>query len=316
MMELSRNAACWCGSGKRFKHCHGALERSIENTTPLPSFVNAAVTKAKPKVFNPAGRCVYCGDRGPRLTREHILPQGLGGGLILPKASCEACRKVTSDLETYCLRGLWLPHRLNIGLVRHPDELGDTLPLRFKVDDREEVRRVRRENFPNYLALPQIYRAPGMVCGGTPGEFFRVSFNICGIEEELRALHESGNAMLVDNFDMNKFARMLAKIAHSLAAAEIGVDHFDPALPDFILGHAPDLASYLVGAWIEPYGHAPPTVPLHQVGLGMQQWGRRWLASVRIKLFTNQPNAPVYQVIVGELIDSRELLGKFGLKVT
>jgi hypothetical protein len=313
MMGLSRNASCWCGSGKKFKHCHGTLERPIENTTPPPPFVNAAVTKARSKVFTPAGRCVYCGDREPPLTREHIIPQGLGGGLIMHKASCGACQKITRDLETYCLRGLLLPHRLNIGLVQHPDELGDTLPLRFKIDDREEVRRVPLEDFPNYLALPQIHRAPGMVCGGTPGEFFRVSFIVWGIEEELRALHESGNAMLVDNFDMNKFARMLAKIAHSLAAAEIGVEHFDPALPDFILGRAPDLASYLVGAWTEPYGAAPPAMPLHQVGLGMQQWGRRWLASVRIKLFANQPNAPTYRVIVGELIDSPELLERFGL---
>lgn len=201
------------------------------------------------------------------------MPQGLGGGPILHKASCEACQKVTRDVETYCLRGLLLSHRLNIGLVQHPDELGDMLSLRFKVGDRQEVRRVPLENFPNYLALPQIHRAPGMVCGGTLGELFRVSFNVWGIEDELRALHESGNAMLVDNFDMNKFARMLAKIAHSLAAAEIGIENFDPVLPDFILGRAPDHASYLVGAWTDGYGHEPPTVPLHQVGLGMQQWG-------------------------------------------
>jgi hypothetical protein len=119
--------------------------------------------------------------------------------------------------------------------------------------------------------------------------------------------------MLVDNFGMNKFARMLEKIAHSLAAAEIGVEHFDPALAGFILGHAPDLASYLVAAWTERSGHAPPAVPLHQVGLGMQQWGRRWLVSVRIKLFANQPTAPTYRVIVGELIDSPELFERFGL---
>jgi hypothetical protein len=45
----------------------------------------------------------------------------------------------------------------------------------------------------------------------------------------------------------------------------------------------------------------------------MQQWGRRWLASVRIKLFANQPNAPAYRVIVGELIDNPELFQRFGL---
>ena len=29
--QLSRNDKCWCGSGKRFKHCHGAYDRSQEN---------------------------------------------------------------------------------------------------------------------------------------------------------------------------------------------------------------------------------------------------------------------------------------------
>jgi hypothetical protein len=45
----------------------------------------------------------------------------------------------------------------------------------------------------------------------------------------------------------------------------------------------------------------------------MKQWGQRWLASARIKLFANQQNAPAYQVIVGELIESPELLERFGL---
>jgi hypothetical protein len=279
----------------------------------MPPLHNAAVTKARAKVFTPAGRCVYCGDRTPPLTREHILPSGLGGGLILPKSSCGKCQKVTHEIETYCLRGLLLSHRLNSGLVQHPDQLGDELPLRFKVGESEEVRRIPIAHFPNYLALPQIHGGPGMLSGGSTGEFFKVSFNVWGIEEELRALHETGNAMIVHNFDMNKFARMLAKIAHALAAAEIGIDHFDPALPDFILGRSPELASYLVGAWTESDNHDPQSVPLHQVGLGMKPWGRCWLASARIKLFANQPNAPAYQVIVGELIDSPELLERFGL---
>ncbi|TAG65149.1 MAG: hypothetical protein EAZ24_16940, partial [Burkholderiales bacterium] len=24
--KLGRNDPCWCGSGKKYKHCHGALE--------------------------------------------------------------------------------------------------------------------------------------------------------------------------------------------------------------------------------------------------------------------------------------------------
>jgi hypothetical protein len=209
----------------------------------------------------------------PPLTREHIVASDLGGGLILPKSSCRKCQKITHEIETYCLRGLLLSHRLNSGLVQHSEQLGGDLPLTCKLGEREEVRRIPLANFPNYLALPQIQRGLGMLFDGSSGEFFKVSFNVWGIEEELWALHETGNALLVHDFDMNKFARMLAKIAHSLAAAEIGIEHFDAVLPDLILGRAPELASYFVGAWTEPYNNsAPVALPLHQVGLGMKQW--------------------------------------------
>lgn len=209
------------------------------------------------------------------------------------------------------MRGLLLSHRRRSGLVQHPDELGDTLPLTFIVGGQDEVRQIPRSDFPNYLALPQFHGAPGMVSGSPPGRLPVVSFNFWGIEEELRALHQSGNAMLVHNFDIRKFSRMLAKIAHSLAAAEIRIENFDPVLPDLISGRAPELASYLVGEWTDPY--PSPTTPLHQLGIGMTQWGRRWLASVRIRLFAEQENSPVYRVIVGELIESPALLSQFGL---
>jgi len=55
--------------------------------------------------------------------------------------------------------------------------------------------------------------------------------------------------MLVHNFDIRKFARMLAKIAHSLAAAEIRIENFDPVLPDLISGHAPELARIMQIGW-------------------------------------------------------------------
>ena len=31
MLKLGRNDACWCGSGKKYKNCHLAFDRKIEN---------------------------------------------------------------------------------------------------------------------------------------------------------------------------------------------------------------------------------------------------------------------------------------------
>ena len=81
-MGPRRNAPCTCGSGKKFNHCHGRLEPLVSNIserpTPepkasLPPFRNAAVTKAKAKVFPPVGRCIYCSDGKPPFTRENIF---------------------------------------------------------------------------------------------------------------------------------------------------------------------------------------------------------------------------------------------------
>ncbi len=29
--------------------------------------------------FKPVGKCIYCGTKQPPLTREHVVPYGLGG---------------------------------------------------------------------------------------------------------------------------------------------------------------------------------------------------------------------------------------------
>jgi hypothetical protein len=274
---------------------------------------HAAVSRANARTFKAANRCIYCPDGKPPFTREHIVPRGLGGGLIFPKSSCEKCRLVTHEIETFCLRGILLSHRLGTGLVQHLDQLANGIRLTFrKADGTHEKRIIPLPEFPNYLVLPQIHGAPGMLARMPPGRPFGVSFNLWGIEEELRKLHESGNAMIVDNFDLMKFARFLAKIAHSLVAADIRIENFDPLLLDLIHGRSPESASYFVGQWPP---HPPPeeTGALHQVGIHLERGGERWLLSARIRLFAAQPLSPVYKVIVGELIETPEIQARFGL---
>jgi len=49
--------------------------------------------------FEAAGHCIYCGTKQGPLSDEHIVPFGLGGTLVLPKASCKACATETAKLE-------------------------------------------------------------------------------------------------------------------------------------------------------------------------------------------------------------------------
>lgn len=42
------------------------------------------------KIYQPVNVCIYCGGTGA-LSDEHIIPFGLGGRWVLPKASCAEC---------------------------------------------------------------------------------------------------------------------------------------------------------------------------------------------------------------------------------
>jgi hypothetical protein len=47
MTVPSRNSPCWCGSGKKFKRCHGQIDKSREHLMPVTSFTNVIVVADK-----------------------------------------------------------------------------------------------------------------------------------------------------------------------------------------------------------------------------------------------------------------------------
>jgi hypothetical protein len=69
---------------------------------------NQPASKDKAAVFASAKRCIYCLDAEPPFTREHVMPRGMGGGMILLEASCSDCQKIINEIETYCMRGPFL----------------------------------------------------------------------------------------------------------------------------------------------------------------------------------------------------------------
>src|SRR4051812_3971355 len=61
--------------------------------------------------YVPLGQCIYCGAVG-ELTREHVVPYGLGANWVIPKATCAECAKITSRFEQSVMRGM-------LGTMRH-----------------------------------------------------------------------------------------------------------------------------------------------------------------------------------------------------
>ena len=49
--------------------------------------------------YGAVGKCIYCGAEGVQLTDEHIIPEALGGELVIEKASCDLCQGQTHAFE-------------------------------------------------------------------------------------------------------------------------------------------------------------------------------------------------------------------------
>ncbi|MER8567718.1 HNH endonuclease [Mesorhizobium sp. M0924] len=65
------------------------------------------------------GHCAFCGrskqanGQPLKLTSEHVLPEFLGAGLELPRASCNTCQKVTAAFEHSIATEMFDPVRKN-----------------------------------------------------------------------------------------------------------------------------------------------------------------------------------------------------------
>jgi hypothetical protein len=64
---------------------------------------------------SPVGVCIYCGS-GDNLTDEHVLPFGLGGNLVLPKASRKRYAAITPAFEGRVQRGLGRREIIDVSL--------------------------------------------------------------------------------------------------------------------------------------------------------------------------------------------------------
>lgn len=250
------------------------------------------------KVYPAVGRCIYCGTDKGKLTKEHIVPFGLGGNWILPQASCRTCAKVTSSVEQFCLRPMLGPLRIRLKLpTRHPRDRPDKLPLEFiRIDGRREKRIVPAHEVP-MTCIGYRLPAPGLLRGLPPYDTFEGKLVVRLINGEIRKLSPEGQRVKLGTINTLDLSRMLAKIAHSYAVANLGLRAFRPLLPDLILGRS-TTASYLVGGDVSI--PTPETEPvLHHVYLQncLTSGVVYTLVAIRLFAFVGMPR---YHVVVGE----------------
>jgi hypothetical protein len=147
----------------------------------------------------------------------------------------------------------------------------------------------RAKQQPNYLLLPVPEAAPGILTGRTLGTPMRYHLQLAANIVPAR----------LPKIDVTSYFRMIAKIAHSFAVSQIGIDGFVHYLPNVIIKQLPILIPHLIGISDTVLPLRPDALS-HQVGLGLIPWSGGHLVRARIQLFAFN-RGPPYDVIVGPL---------------
>lgn len=203
------------------------------------------------KRYRPVGKCIYCGTKD-NLTREHVVPFGLSGNLVLPDSSCLPCATTTGAFELKVLRGSMRPVRLIRRLRsrrKHSGMANDATLDIVKAGNRESVR-LPLDQYPILLPLP-IFGPPRLLSGeaGSDITMKGTATILYGPRPEEVALKLNAEQIAISpNFDEPvAFARMIAKIAFSFAWAEGAFTKYPAPFPiaKSILGESND-----IGQWV------------------------------------------------------------------
>ena len=190
------------------------------------------------KYYPPVGFCIYCGSTKEPLTKEHPFPFGLGGGIVLRKASCTECQDATKKIEDLVLRQILKGFRVQQGLPsrRKPPI---TLPLLVRSQDGSVASMPTAVNeHPGSLMLP-VFEPPGLLDGSPMDRDLKVEVHAIVRKSRIANLiqRHDGRPFQLGTMNFSVFERFLAKIAHGIVVAELrGLpDGFSPLLPKFIL---------------------------------------------------------------------------------
>ncbi len=255
------------------------------------------------------GRCAYCGAglKDTALTDEHVIPLSLGGGLILPVASCKACQDITGAFEGHNAGRLFRPIRRQFkfpsrrrGRKQREERAKET----FVVKVNGKKLNIPADEYPGLL-VTFVFPAPTLLLGMAPtNESFTGRIGISTLPDFGERLNRL-RAKYSDQVEFPTYGssevvgRLLAKIAHTYAVAELGPDAFRPYLLGIIRGQDAGLMRHLIGS---AAGAEPARGDLHEIEiLPANALDTGKLVIVKIRLFSNSPGVATHYVVAGEM---------------
>jgi hypothetical protein len=265
------------------------------------------------RVYSPVRFCIYCGSNVPPLGKEHILAYGLGGTLILPRASCKKCEAKTKGFEETVLRRMFGPYRIRFDMpTRNPEQRPEKLPFQVvKRDGSILIVTIDAKEHPGSITFP-IYPEPGVLVGRGNNASFQMGMVSSIIDfPRVKALAEmhGGKGLTLGVADFNAMARLLAKTAYSYCFAEFGgrIGEFGgiragyrPLVLDLIAGDPDCCPTRCVGCVPGDPVEEPEQGVAHRMTVSdvKADDGTDYLV-VDIRLFALLPS-PVYRVAVAE----------------
>lgn len=248
--------------------------------------------------YPPVKYCIYCGTREGPFSDEHIVPFALNGNWVLPKASCSTCQAIIQKYEDRCLQHMFKPLRTRLGMQSRTQKKEFVDVETIRPDGSRETVTVRSEDFP-VVAYGLHLPVAGVVLGNSLTDVVPATLLLRFHQGEPQRFSASHRGVVrIGSFDATAFLRMIAKIAYSYAAAEIGSHLLLPMLADVVLARAPNAPylSHLVG------GESGPTERGHSMNR-LELWNYEILGTlysvVYVRLFAHM-DMPTYHVVVRE----------------
>jgi hypothetical protein len=248
--------------------------------------------------YDPVWKCIYCGNSTSTLGKEHIVPFSLFGTLVLPRSSCDNCGKLTSQIERIANEKLFHSIRLIHNFPsRKPGERPTCLTFQSKIGT---VLAPISNSFGTYPIFK--LNEPGFLINHTKFDFDWVgcSLNSITIKPQDPALFKQFNSWTFSQeFDINTYAKLMVKIAHGFASAELDIDNFDAWIPDILLNNKEELLPYVVGSLPN---EDSPSNHTYELNYSIYPWeggeGINHFIQVKIRLFAYM-GGPTTTVIVG-----------------